>query len=264
MPTASFLVVLIGTLLAAAYGLARYMQGVYDGRPARPAAAVLGPVERLTYRLLRIDPSRELRWTEYARGVLLFSAASMLLLYALQRLQGLLLLNPADQSAVRPDLAFTTAVSFVTNTNWQSYTPEQTMSYLTQMVGLAVQNFVSAAVGMAVAVALIRGIARSATGTIGNFWADLVRGTVYVLLPISLVLGGRTGVAGRRADLRRPATRPDRGGRDADHRPSGRPPARSRSSSWAPTAAASTTPTPPTRWRAGRRSRTFSSTGRCC
>ena len=128
-------------------------------------------------------------WGQYARAVLAFSLVSTLFLYALQRVQGALPLNPADMKGVRPDLAFNTAVSFVTNTNWQSYSPELTMSYLTQMVGLAVQNFVSAAVGMAVAVAVVRGFVRSESSGIGNFWADLVRGTLYVLVPLSLVLG---------------------------------------------------------------------------
>ena len=164
------------------------MQGVYDGRPGPLGRGASARWSASSIALMRIDPEREMRWTEYARGVLLFSAVSVLALFLLQRVQDWLPLNPADQVNVRPDLAFNTAVSFVTNTNWQSYTPEQTMSYLTQMVGLATQNFVSAAVGMAVAVALIRGIVRSGSGTIGNFWADLVRGTLYVLLPISLVL----------------------------------------------------------------------------
>jgi K+-transporting ATPase ATPase A chain len=187
MQTAIFLVVMFGSLLVVAWFLAAYMQRVYEGNPGR-VMGVLRPIERAIYRLLRVDPEREMGWKEYARGTLMFSVWSFLGLYLLQRLQGSLPLNPADQVNVRPDLAFNTAVSFVTNTNWQSYTPEQTMSYLTQMVGLAVQNFVSAAVGMAVAVALVRGIARSASGTIGNFWADLVRGTLYVLVPISVVL----------------------------------------------------------------------------
>jgi K+-transporting ATPase ATPase A chain len=187
MQTVAFLVVFVGLLLAAAWFLSAYLQRVYAGEPGL-AGRVIGPLERLVYRLMRIDPAREMRWTEYARGVLLFSGASFLFLYALQRLQAWLPLNPAEQVNVRPDIAFNTAVSFVTNTNWQSYTPEQTMSYLTQAVGLATQNFVSAAVGMAVAVALVRGIARTGSGTIGNFRADLVRGTLYVLVPLSLVL----------------------------------------------------------------------------
>ena len=128
-------------------------------------------------------------WVAYARAVLSFSLVSTLALYALQRVQGALPLNPAGLNGVRPDLAFNTAVSFVTNTNWQSYSPELTMSYLTQMSGLAVQNFASAAVGMAVAVAMVRGFCRSESRGIGNFWADLVRGTLYVLMPLSLVVG---------------------------------------------------------------------------
>ena len=141
--------------------------------------------------------------------MLAFSLVSALFLYALQRVQGALPLNPADLQGVRPDLAFNTAVSFVTNTNWQSYSPELTMSYLTQMIGLAVQNFVSAAVGMAVAVALVRGFCRSESRGIGNFWADLVRGTLYVLVPLSLVARRRARRARRRADVRRPGARAD-------------------------------------------------------
>ena len=188
MATAILLVVLIGSLLAASALLAVHLQRVYEGRPGR-ALAWLRPLERLIYRILRIDPEHEMSWVAYARAVLAFSFVSTLLLYALQRLQGLLPLNPADMHAVRPDLAFNTAVSFVTNTNWQSYSPELTMSYLTQMSGLAVQNFASAAVGMAVAVAMVRGFVRSESRGLGNFWADLVRGTLYVLLPLALVVG---------------------------------------------------------------------------
>jgi potassium-transporting ATPase potassium-binding subunit len=149
---------------------------------------VLGPVERLTYRALRVDPRREQAWKPYARSVLAFSLVSVALLYLLQRVQGALPLNPDGHPAVAPYLALNTAVSFVTNTNWQNYLGEQTMSHLTQMAGLAVQNFVSAAVGIAIAIALVRGLARRNSQTIGNFWADLVRATLYVLLPLSLVL----------------------------------------------------------------------------
>src|SRR5579872_6175334 len=140
---------------------------------------VLRPVERLIYRLTAVDEEREMGWKEYA--------VSMLVLYALQRLQSLLPFNPQKLGAVAPDLAFNTAASFTTNTNWQAYTPETTMSYFTQMAGLAYHNFVSAAAGIAMAIALIRGIARRERETIGNFWVDLVRGTLWVLLPISLV-----------------------------------------------------------------------------
>ncbi len=149
---------------------------------------VLAPVERLTYRVLRVEPEREQAWKPYTRSLLVFSIVSVALLYLLQRVQGLLPLNPDGHGAVDPFLAFNTAVSFVTNTNWQNYLGEQTMSHLTQMAGLAVQNFASAAVGLAVAIALVRGIARRRSQTIGNFWVDLTRGILYVLLPLALVL----------------------------------------------------------------------------
>ena len=187
MATAILLAVLLGSLMASAAVLAVHLQRVFAGHPGR-ALIWLRPVERSIYRALRVDPEHEMGWAQYARAVLSFSLVSALVLYALQRLQGALPLNPANLGGVRPDLAFNTAVSFVTNTNWQSYSPELTMSYLTQMSGLAVQNFASAAVGMAVAVALVRGFCRSESRGIGNFWADLVRGTLYVLIPLSLVL----------------------------------------------------------------------------
>ena len=187
MATAILLAVLLGSLMASAAVLAVHLQRVFAGHPGR-ALIWFRPVERSIYRALRVDPEHEMGWAQYARAVLSFSLVSALALYALQRLQGALPLNPANLGGVRPDLAFNTAVSFVTNTNWQSYSPELTMSYLTQMSGLAVQNFASAAVGMAVAVALVRGFCRSESRGIGNFWADLVRGTLYVLIPLSLVL----------------------------------------------------------------------------
>jgi len=149
---------------------------------------VIGPIEALTYRTLRLRPDREQTWKGYARSLLAFSVASIVLLYLLQRLQGVLPGNPDHFSAVAPYLAFNTAVSFVTNTNWQNYLGEQTMSHLTQMAGLAVENFLSAGVGLAVAVALIRGITRRGSQTIGNFWVDLTRGTLFVLLPLAFVL----------------------------------------------------------------------------
>jgi K+-transporting ATPase ATPase A chain len=187
MRTTIELVLFFGTLIAGAWFLSAWLQRVYDGQPG-VLGRVFGPVERLTYRLLGIDPAKEQTWREYARSVLLFSAAGVVLLYAIQRLQGHLPLNPAGMKGVRPDIAFNTAWSFVTNTNWQNYGGESTMSYFTQMAGLAVQNFASAAVGIAVAVALIRGFTRSGSSTIGNFWADLVRGCLYVLTPISFVI----------------------------------------------------------------------------
>ncbi len=151
----------------------------------------LKPIERLIYKLTRVDPKREMRWTEYAAAMLLFSFVSMLVLYLLQRLQGVLPFNlqnlPGVDSAGFTASAFNNASSFTSNTNWQSYVPEVTMSYLTQMSGLAYQNFVSAAVGIALAIAFIRGIARREMETIGNFWADMVRATLYVLLPFCIV-----------------------------------------------------------------------------
>jgi potassium-transporting ATPase potassium-binding subunit len=148
---------------------------------------VMRPVERLIYRVTAVDEEREMGWKEYAVSVLLFSGVSMLVLYAMQRLQGALPFNPQKLGKVAPDLAFNTAASFTTNTNWQAYTPETTMSYFTQMAGLAYHNFVSAAAGIAMAIALIRGIARREKETIGNFWVDLTRGTLWILLPISIV-----------------------------------------------------------------------------
>jgi len=153
--------------------------------------AVVGPIERLIYRLTRVDAAREMRWTEYAVAMLLFSLVSMIVLYVLQRLQGVLPFNPQNlpgvDSAGFTASSFNTASSFTTNTNWQSYVPEVTMSYLTQMAGLAYHNFISAATGIALAVAFIRGIARREMETIGNFWVDLTRGTLWVLLPVCLV-----------------------------------------------------------------------------
>ncbi len=150
---------------------------------------LLRPLEAAVYKSCGVGEDREQRWTHYAASVLAFSLVSFVFVYALQRLQGLLPLNPQGFGAgqVNPDVSFNTAISFMTNTDWQSYSGESTMSYLVQMAGLAVQNFTSAAAGMAVAVALIRGFARHEAGTIGNFWVDLTRATVYVLLPIAVV-----------------------------------------------------------------------------
>jgi potassium-transporting ATPase potassium-binding subunit len=148
---------------------------------------VLRPVERLLYKLCFIDENHEMRWTEYAVALLLFSAVSMLLLYLMQRVQGFLPLNPQKFAAVPQALAFNTAASFTTNTNWQNYSGETTMSYLTQMAGLAYHNFTSAAVGIALSIALIRGIARRQMQTIGNFWVDTVRAALWILLPVCIV-----------------------------------------------------------------------------
>ncbi len=165
-----------------------YMTRVFNGERTL-LSPVLRPVERLTYSLCGVDETQEQHWVGYAIAMLAFSFAGFVVLYGLQRLQSVLPFNPAGQSAVSPDLAFNTSVSFVTNTNWQSYVPETTMSYLTQMAGLTVHNFVSAATGIALAVALVRGFARRSAQTIGNFWVDLTRCTFYILLPAAIVVG---------------------------------------------------------------------------
>src|SRR5277367_2114157 len=151
---------------------------------------VLRPIERLIYRLSGIRPEEEMTWREYSVALLLFSFVSLLLTYVIERAQHFLPWNPQHLAGVAPDLAWNTAASFTTNTNWQAYTPETTMSYFTQMVGLAYHNFLSAAVGIAVAIALVRGIARKESKTIGNFWADTTRAVLYILLPICLIYAG--------------------------------------------------------------------------
>ncbi len=164
-----------------------YMTRVFNGERTvlRP---VLRPFEVGIYRICGVREDEEQHWVTYAVAMLFFSVAGFLSLYALQRLQGLLPFNPMGQSAVGTDLAFNTSISFITNTNWQSYTPESTMSYLVQMAGLTVHNFVSAATGIALAIALIRGFARRSASTVGNFWVDLTRCTLYVLLPVAIVV----------------------------------------------------------------------------
>ncbi len=151
--------------------------------------SIFGWLERLIYRLCGIDPTSEMKWTTYSGAMLVFSAVTALVLYAMMRLQQFLPWNPQGLGAVAPDLSFGTAMSFTTNTNWQAYSGETTMSYFTQMAGLAFHNFASAAVGIAVAVALVRGLVRSSVQTIGNFWVDLVRCTLYLLIPLSILTG---------------------------------------------------------------------------
>ena len=177
-------------LLALAKPLGRYMARVYEGQPTG-LDRVFGPLERLIYGLCGVRagrPEAEMDWKTYAFAMLLFNILGLLAVYALQRLQGLLPFNPQDLGAVTPDSSFNTAVSFASNTNWQGYGGETTMSYLVQMLGLTVQNFVSAAAGMATLVAFIRGLARRSAQTIGNFWVDLTRSTLYILLPLAVVL----------------------------------------------------------------------------
>jgi len=165
-----------------------YMTRVFSGERT-PLSVALRPVERGIYRLCGVDETQEQHWVTYAIAMLAFTFAGFVTLYGLQRLQNLLPFNPAGQDAVGQDLAFNTSVSFITNTNWQSYTPETTMSYLTQMAGLTVHNFVSAATGIALAIALVRGFARRSVQTLGNFWVDLTRCVLYILLPIAIVVG---------------------------------------------------------------------------
>ncbi len=181
------LALFLGVALLCVKPLGLYIAHVMEGAPIWPLRAGRR-VEAGIYRLCGIDPEEEMGWKRYAVALLVFNALGALLLYALQRLQYWLPLNPQHLFAPSPDSAFDTAVSFITNTNWQSYTPEITMSYLTQMAGLVVQQFMSAATGIVVAVVLIRGLARHTARTIGNFWRDLTRVTLYVLLPIAFVL----------------------------------------------------------------------------
>ena len=174
-------------LLALAKPLGAYMARVYQNQPFG-LGRVLGGLERLIYRWSGVRPTEEMGWKTYAATMLVFNLFGLLAVYLLQRLQGVLPLNPQGLGAVSADSSFNTAVSFATNTNWQGYGGESTMSYLTQMLALTVQNFLSAATGMAVLVALIRGFARRSAQTIGNFWVDMTRSTLYILLPLSFVL----------------------------------------------------------------------------
>ncbi|RBB33643.1 potassium-transporting ATPase subunit KdpA [Burkholderia reimsis] len=176
----------IVVLLAAAVPVSRYLSAVMDG--SSRVMRVFGPLERALYRIAGVDAGSEMNWKQYAVATIAFNALGALFLYGLLRLQGFLPGNPQQFGAMTVDGAFNTAVSFVTNTNWQDYTPEQTVSYLTQMLGLTVQNFLSAATGIVVVIALIRGFARHTAQTIGNFWVDLTRVTMYVLVPMSMIL----------------------------------------------------------------------------
>lgn len=181
------------TVLAVPLGL--YMARVFAGERTW-LSLLLRPVEGFLYRIADVRPADEMTWKDYAGGVILFSLGSFVLLFLLLLFQGHLPLNPQAMPNLTPDLAFNTAVSFVTNTNWQSYGGEATLSYFSQMVGLTVQNFVSAAVGMAVLVALVRGLTRQSTDRLGNFWVDLVRANLYVLLPLSLLVAVWLGSQG--------------------------------------------------------------------
>jgi len=179
------IIIFLGVVFLVTKPLGMYMACVFD-RQKTLLDPVARPLERLLYRLTGVNEEHEMRWTEYAICMLLFSLVSMLALYFIERAQAMLPFNPQKIGAVAADLAFNTAASFSTNTNWQSYTPETTMSYFTQMAGLAYHNFASAAVGIALAIALIRGVARRERETIGNFWVDMTRATLWILLPMCL------------------------------------------------------------------------------
>jgi potassium-transporting ATPase potassium-binding subunit len=179
------LILFLAVLAALAYPLGVYMARIAD---AAPIGGLVGRIERLIYRAAAVDAAQDMPWTRYATAVVLFNALGVVGVYLMQRLQVWLPLNPQSLASVTPDSAFNTAVSFVTNTNWQGYAGESTMSYFTQMLALAVQNFLSAASGIAVAFALIRGFSRRSAQGIGNFWVDLTRSTLYILLPLALVL----------------------------------------------------------------------------
>ncbi|MDD5440303.1 MAG: potassium-transporting ATPase subunit KdpA, partial [Candidatus Omnitrophica bacterium] len=183
MQTALFLVAVL--LLVKPLGI--YMARIYEGRPAG-LNVMFGGVERSLYRLCGIKSDAPMDWKSYCIAVMLFNILGIVVVYIIQRIQAYLPLNPMSMVAVSPDLSFNTAVSFATNTNWQNYGGEATLSYLTQMIGLTVQNFVSAATGMAVLVALIRGFVQKQTEALGNFWVDMFRSVLYILLPLSLVL----------------------------------------------------------------------------
>src|SRR6202171_4875829 len=178
---------LLVVLLACIKPLGLYMADIFEGRPIWPLRA-LGECERGIYRLCGIDPAAQMSWKQYALCLLLFNALGALALYALQRGQAWLPLNPQKFPGVSPGSSFNTAVSFITNTNWQGYSGESAMSYLTQMAGLTVQNFLSAASGIVVAIALIRGLARHSCGTLCNPWGDITRRAIYLLLPLALLL----------------------------------------------------------------------------
>ena len=174
-------------VLALTKPLGSFMTRVFN-RQKTILDPLMRPIEKLVYRLTGVDETKEMRWTEYAGAMLIFSGITMFVTYVIERVQNHLPLNPQKLAAVAPDLAFNTAASFTTNTNWQAYVPETTMSYLTQMAGLAYHNFISAAVGIALAIAIVRGIARREQDTLGNFWVDMTRATFWVLLP-ACVLG---------------------------------------------------------------------------
>jgi hypothetical protein len=218
------IIIFLAVIFAITKPLGIFMSRVFRGEKTLFDFA-LRPIERLLYRVTGVDEKHEMRWTEYASSMLLFSAASMLLLYLIERVQQWMpLWNPQKLAGVPPALAFNTAASFTTNTNWQNYSGEAVMSYFTQMAGLAYHNFVSAAVGLALAIAFVRGIARTEKETIGNFWVDMTRSTLWVLLHRLRAAAGCAGRDSKPPSLRlckvdRIAAGPEeRTGRQANHR----------------------------------------------
>ncbi len=256
------ILVFFAAIVAVTQPLGVYMFRVFEGE-RQPLPRVLGRFERLLYRLSGVDPTQEQTWKQYTFALLAFSAFGLLVTYCIQRTQHVLPFNPQHFGAVEPGSAFNTAASFTTNTNWQGYSGESTMSYLTQMAGLAWHNFTSAAAGIGVALALGRGFTRARRGpadgapkTLGNFWVDLDPRHRLRAFCRSASSSAAAGVAGRDPEPVALPRRHDARGRQADASRSGRSPRRRRSSSSAPTAAASSTPTPRTRSRTRRRSRT--------
>ncbi len=246
-------------VLAVAKPLGVFMARVFEGGKTF-LDPVLVPVEKAIYRLAGVDPLRDQGWRAYGAAMLVFNVVTLVVLYAPPAHAGRSARSsiPTSSAAVPPALAWNTAVSFTTNTNWQAYSGETTMSHLTQMAGLAVHNFLSAATGIAIAVAFVRGIARTDSKGIGNFWRDLVRATLWVLLPISLVAGNRPDVAGRHPELPADARQSRRSRAPFRRSRAARSPHRRRSRCSGRTEAASSTRTPPTRTRTRRPSRTSS------
>jgi K+-transporting ATPase ATPase A chain len=186
-PSQILIIVFLAVTLLCVKPLGLYIANVMEGRPIWPLR-VGAPIERWIYRLCGTNPAVEMSWKQYALALLVFNTLGALMVYALQRLQLWLPLNPQHFANVSPDSSFNTAISFITNTNWQGYSGESTMSYLSQMAGLAVQNFLSASTGIVVAIALIRGFARHGAQAIGNYWVDMTRTTLYVLLPLATLI----------------------------------------------------------------------------
>ena len=256
------ILVILAAVVAAAVPLGAFIARAMTGERTF-LTPVLRPVERGFYALAGVNPEQEQSWRAYALAMLAFSAVGFFSLYGLQRLQSFLPLNPQGFDGVAPDLSFNTAISFLTNTNWQNYGGETTMSHLTQMLGLTVHNFLSAATGLAMAIALVRAFTRSQSATIGNFWVDMTRATLYLLLPLSIVMAFVMVASGIPQTLLASVDAPPWKAPNKRSR-SGRSRARKRSRRSAPTAAASSTPIrrTPTRRRASGSARWRS--GPCC